>query len=97
MLNQEDDRFTVKVTCPACQVTFVMILALQAPGLESVHDVHVEIEVDPDEVDVLVGRSEPTAGIGPGPIELDELLDLHLILKDYRGPLSELVKQHASH
>jgi hypothetical protein len=83
MLQHVEDRFTVQVTCAACHVTFIVILAIQGSGLEPLEDDEIALES--------VEQVSPEAG--PDPIELDELLDLHLLLKDFQGPLSELIKQ----
>lgn len=85
MLNHVDDRFTVQVTCAACHVTFIVILAIQGQGLEiadeaQVADVAGAIDPEPE---------EPVAG----PIELDELLDVHLMLREFDGSLSDLLRQ----
>jgi hypothetical protein len=83
MLQHVEDRFTVQVTCAACHVTFIVILAIQGSGLEPLEDDEIALE----------SVEQVGTGAGPDPIELDELLDLHLLLKDFRGPLSELIKQ----
>ncbi len=84
MLNHEDDRFTVQVTCAACRVSFVVVLAIQGSGIEAMIE-------DDDEL-VIEEVVAPIAAAGPGPIEVDEILDLHLILKGYVGSLENLVK-----
>jgi hypothetical protein len=88
MLSQVDDRFTVQVTCAACHVTFIVILAIQGPGLEGVAG---------DEELQVQSMEEETAGVAhmarPEPIQSDELLDLHLILKDFQGSLTDLLKE----
>ena len=35
MLRHVEDRYTIQVTCAACRVQFVLILAVQGEGLES--------------------------------------------------------------
>ena len=87
MLNHVDDRFTVQVTCASCHVTFIVILAIQGQGLEMVQESEVEVEVE----DLRVGAGE--GGYDPGPIELDELLDVHLTLRGFDGSLTDLLKQ----
>jgi len=84
MLNHQEDRFTVQVTCAACHVTFIVILAIQGSGLEPLTD---------DDVALDGGEQVGVAESGPDPIEWDEILDLHLLLKDFEGPLSDLIKQ----
>jgi len=87
MLNHVEDRFTVQVTCASCHVTFIVILAIQGQGLEMVHDAEVEVDVE----DLRLEAAE--AGRQPGPIELDELLDVHLTLRAFDGTLTDLIKQ----
>jgi len=87
MLNHVEDRFTVQVTCASCHVTFIVILAIQGQGLEMVHDAEVEVEVE----DLRLEAGEP--GSEAGPIELDELLDVHLTLRSFDGTLTDLIKQ----
>jgi hypothetical protein len=81
MLQHVEDRFTVQVTCAACHVTFIVILAIQGSGLEPLRD------------DEVLDEAEPAAEAGPDPIEWDEILDVHLLLKDFNGSLSDLIKQ----
>jgi hypothetical protein len=85
MLNHVDDRFTVQVTCAACKVTFIVVLAIQGSGMETLTDDELQVDLEDEAV--------VPAGSGPGPIEPDELLDLHLLLKGFQGPLVELIKQ----
>src|SRR5215472_13544862 len=73
MLRHVEDRFTIQVTCAACRVQFVLILAVQGEGLES---------MPPDEAPIERGLPEDA-----------ELLDVHLALRDFRGPLTDLFKQ----
>ena len=94
MLSSEDDRFTVQVTCAACDVTFIMILAVQGTGLEALAESQIEIEVDHEpQLPVVAEIAECRGAAVRGPIELDELLDLHLMLRDFSGPLVNLVRQ----
>ena len=84
MLQHVEDRFTVQVTCAACHVTFIVILAIQGSGLEPLGDEDIPLE----------GVEQTAAAeAGPDPIEWDEILDVHLLLKDFNGPLSDLLKQ----
>ncbi len=86
MLNHVDDRFTVQVTCAACHVTFIVILAIQGQGVEPGGGIEVEMGDAGEDF----GEPAPPA---PGPIELDELLDVHLMLQRFEGPLTDLLKQ----
>ncbi|HEX6548288.1 MAG TPA: hypothetical protein VF134_06065 [Candidatus Dormibacteraeota bacterium] len=90
MLNHVEDRFTVQVTCGACHVTFIVILAIQGEGVEIPADAELEVEV---EVEALEASIEETAG----PIEVDELLDVHLLLRQFDGPLTDLINQPEPH
>jgi hypothetical protein len=85
MLNHQDDRFTVQVTCAACKVSFVVVLAIQGTGVEAMLEQDDELVIE----DVL---SATAARPGAGPIEADEILDLHLLLKDFEGSLDDLLK-----
>src|SRR5215472_283863 len=93
MLRHVEDRFTIQVTCAACRVQFVLILAVQGEGLESLL---------PDDADLL--GDMPPAERAPEleaefdlavaePIGSDELLDVHLALRDFQGRLTDLFKQ----
>src|SRR5438105_9784656 len=75
MLQHVEDRFTVQVTCAACHITFIVILAIQGSGLEPLGDDEIAIDVE-DAIPVEAG---------PDPIEWDEILDLHLLLKNFDG------------
>lgn len=85
MVNHQEDRFTVQVTCAACKVSFVVVLAIQGSGVEAMVEADDELLIE----EVISARSKAS---GAGPIEVDEILDLHLILKDHEGSLDELLK-----
>ena len=96
MLRHVEDRYTIQVTCAACRVQFVLILAVQGDGLESLPADEAAMEQElPEEAGMLgetaagPARQEPA----PEPIGSDELLDVHLALRDFRGRLPELFKQ----
>jgi hypothetical protein len=84
MLNHVDDRFTVQVTCASCHVTFIVILAIQGQGLEIAEDAQLVEAVESLEPEPV----EDTAG----PIEVDELLDVHLMLREFEGSLTDLIR-----
>jgi len=95
MLKHVEDRFTVQVTCAACHVQFIVILAIQGDGLEPLADdeLQLEVEVELDgEADVLAALGDPAAS-EPDPVALDEVLDVHLFLKGFDGKLTDLLKQ----
>lgn len=85
MLNQVEDRYTVQVSCAACGVNFVIVLAIQggAAALESADE--LELVVEDEEYEALADEM-------PDPIGADEMLDLHLLLKEFRGPLTDLLR-----
>lgn len=93
MLRQVEDRYTIQVTCAACHVQFVLILAVQGQGLESLPADELTLERDETEVAAepaaVADRARPAAE----PIGTDELLDVHLALRDFQGPLTDLFKQ----
>ncbi len=87
MLDHVADRFTVRVTCASCKVTFEIILAIQGAGVDAEEAVEEEYDLEMED-------ARTTAEALPvEPIESDELLDLHLYLKEFRGPLTELLRQ----
>jgi hypothetical protein len=92
MLRHVQDRYTVQVTCAACQVQFIVILTVQGEGLEPVAQdelaLDVELAEDADVLgDAVMGEPEPE------PIQSDEILDVHLLLKEFDGRLTDLFKQ----
>ena len=46
MLRHVDDRYTVQVTCAACQVQFIVILAIQGEGLEPLTQDELALDVE---------------------------------------------------
>jgi hypothetical protein len=95
MLRHVEDRYTIQVTCGACRVQFVLILAVQGEGLESLPPDEQALErelaedADAQGAGARADRSEPA----PEPIGPDELLDVHLALRDFQGRLTDLFKQ----
>src|SRR6202049_1008881 len=79
VLSHEEERFHLQVTCVQCQVTFIVVLAIAGGAVEEVESVESEV------------FEEPAAAREP--ISVDEILDLHLYLKNYQGTLSELIHQ----
>ena len=72
------------MTCAACRVSFVVVLAIQGSGVDAM--------LEDDEL-VIEEVLEPVpAATSGGPIDPDEILDLHLLLKDFRGSLDDLLK-----
>src|SRR5215472_15828223 len=93
MLRHVEDRYTIQVTCASCRVQFVLILAVQGDGLESLPADDLGLERGlPEDADLL-GEMTPAqldpdldiSAIEPEevePIGSDELLDVHLALRD---------------
>ncbi|HLH68797.1 MAG TPA: hypothetical protein VKY90_07130 [Candidatus Dormibacteraeota bacterium] len=79
LLQHAGDRYTVQVTCAGCQVQFVVILVVQGDGLDSSDE----------------ARLEPSAAAADErePIQADEVLDVHLLLRDFEGRLTDLFSQ----
>jgi hypothetical protein len=79
VLSHEEERFHLQVTCAQCQVTFIVVLAIAGGGVEDIETVDVAAEEE----------SAPARE----PISVDEILDLHLYLKNFQGTLKELIHQ----
>jgi hypothetical protein len=79
VLSHEEERFHLQVTCAQCQVTFIVVLAIAGGAVEEIEKITPEPYVEP----------EPEAE----PISVDEILDLHLLLKNFQGTLKELIHQ----
>ena len=92
MLQHVDDRYTIQVTCASCRVQFIVILAVQGgEGLESIPADELVLTEDTDVLGV-AELSEPAKPL-PEPIKPDEVLDVHLMLRDHHGKLTDLFKQ----
>ena len=79
VLSHEEERFHLQVTCAQCQVTFIVVLAIAGGAVEEIESVEAEAVGGP------VAVREP--------ISVDEILDLHLMLKTFQGTLTELIQQ----
>jgi len=79
VLSHEEERFHLQVTCAQCQVTFIVVLAIAGGAVEEVESVGSEAASEPVEA--------------REPISVDEILDLHLMLKTFQGTLTELIQQ----
>ena len=80
VLSHEDERFHLQVTCAQCQVTFIVVLAIAGGAVDEIEGVTADAAEEP------VAVAEP--------ISVDEILDLHLYLKNFQGSLTELIHQH---
>ena len=85
ILNQQDERFTVQVTCAACRVSLVVVLAVLSANGEALMESGDELVIE------TVLAADTSAGRA-APIEVDEVLEVHLLLKDFEGSLDELLK-----
>jgi hypothetical protein len=79
VLSHEEERFHLQVTCAQCQVTFIVVLAIAGGAVEEIDRAIPEPEAEP------VAAAEP--------ITIDEILDLHVYLKNFQGTLTELIQQ----
>mgnify|MGYP001796191507 CR=1 FL=1 len=68
-----------------CRVGLVVVLAAKGSGVTAM----LEDDVEPV-IQAVLPATAPASGAGP--IEPDEILDLHLLLKDFEGSLDELLK-----
>lgn len=78
MLKQAESHLTVEVTCARCHVTFIVVLAVQYNGDDIEEAAAVEETVQ-------VGRSDTA------PISHDEILDVHDMLRDFKGSFTDLL------
>ena len=78
VLSHEDERFHLQVTCAQCQVTFIVVLAIAGGAVDEIASMNTQPAPEP------VVEAEP--------ISVDEILDLHLYLKNYQGTLKELIQ-----
>lgn len=92
VLSHEDERFHLQVTCAQCQVTFIVVLAIAGSGVEEIESVEA-----PATALVEATASPAAAGdeayLDPEPITIDEILDVHLYLKEFQGTLKDLLHQ----
>ena len=79
VLSHEEERFHLQVTCAQCQVTFVVVLAIAGGASEEIESVEAGLAAEP------VAAREP--------ISVDEIIDVHLMLKNFQGTLTELIQQ----
>jgi hypothetical protein len=90
VLSHEDERFHLQVTCAQCQVTFIVVLAVAGSGVE-------EIETMGTPVTSITISSSTSPSMeshpDPEPITIDEILDVHLYLKNFQGTLKDLLQQ----
>jgi hypothetical protein len=82
VLSHEEERFHLQVTCVQCQVTFIVVLAIAGGGVDEIEGAEAVEAMEAIE-----------AAPAREPISVDEILDLHLYLKNYQGTLKELIHQ----
>ena len=94
VLSHEDERFHLQVTCAQCQVTFIVVLAIAGGAVEEIENVEAT-QLSPAESTALVEASvsSDVESEDLEPITMDEILDVHLYLKDYQGTLKDLLQQ----
>ena len=78
MLKQAESHLTVEVTCARCHVQFIVVLAVQYSP-EDMEDMVDE--------PVAVSSSDSTP-----PITSDEVLDVHDLLRDFKGNFKDLLR-----
>ena len=76
MLKQAESHLTLEVTCARCHVTFIVVLAVQYGA---------------DEVEELVEEPVEMAAVDSAPITHDEVLDVHDMLRDWKGNFKDLL------
>jgi len=81
VLSHEEERFHLQVTCAQCQVTFIVVLAVAGGAVEEVESIEAPASIS--------AQHEPD----PEPISVDEILDVHLYLKNFQGTLTDLLHQ----
>ena len=79
VLSHEEERFHLQVMCAQCQVTFIVVLAIAGGSVEDLESIEA------------AATGEPAAVREP--ISVDEILDLHVMLKSFQGTLTELIQQ----
>ena len=78
LLKDEDPLYTVQVGCARCGVTFVVVLKVRRDGPRPARQ-----------------RRGPLRAPRPQrpPIGVDEVLDVHELLRSHTGPLTELLSR----
>ena len=80
MLKQAESHLTVEVTCARCHVTFIVVLAVQYNG--------------DDAEEAVIEDSPEYATVDAAPISHDEVLDVHDLLRDFRGNFKDLLRSN---
>ncbi len=88
ILAQQGNRALVRVTCTSCNDENLLQIVFQTEGeAEDAAAPAAQPRRRRPSIEVDEGRPESAE-----PISLDELLDLHLMLRDYSGGFKELVE-----
>jgi hypothetical protein len=88
MLHAAEQRFTIQVTCACCGVQLVVVLGVQTETVPQ----------DEERIERGVAAGEPAPlGAHSDPIRADEVLDVHLLLRDFAGTLTDLIRQPSGH
>src|SRR2546429_5817984 len=84
MLRHVEDRYTVQVTCAACRVQFVVILAVQGDGLEALPAEELGLDRELLDDPEAVGPPVPPdpAEPKPEPLQSDDALDVDQTPRD---------------
>ena len=82
VLSHEEERFHIQVTCAQCSVTFIVVLAIAGGAVDDLDQTGPSHE---DEMQPSVSTPDPISG--------DEILDVHLYLKNFNGTLKDLIQQ----
>jgi hypothetical protein len=82
VLSHEEERFHLQVTCAQCQVTFIVVLAIAGAAIGEM-----------DEIEGVEGEAAAEPVAAREPISVDEILDLHVMLKGFQGNLTDLIQQ----
>ncbi len=97
VLSHEDERFHLQVTCAQCQVTFIVVLAIAGGGVDDLEKIAADIEPVAETVAMVEASARGELLPDPEPITIDEILDVHLYLKDFQGTLKDLLLQQPDH
>ena len=90
VLSHEEERFHLQVTCAQCQVTFIVVLAIAGGAVEEIESVEAPATAM---VEAAASMSATAEEPEMEPISIDEILDVHLYLKDFQGTLKDLLHQ----
>jgi hypothetical protein len=93
VLSHEDERFHLQVTCAQCQVTFIVVLAIAGGAVEEIESVEAPANAMVEASVAAASGANAEEELDTEPITIDEILDVHLYLKDFQGTLKDLLHQ----